>query len=78
VYIEFDRFYLQHTENGQMEMSLVPESLRKLAMLTYLLKNGSLAKGSTLFWDEPEVQVKLVDTLVALVKAGVQILTSDT
>lgn len=66
VILEFNRFYLQHTENGKMEISLVPEGLRKIAMLTYLIKNGGLAKGSTLFWDEPEVsinarlQVKLV------------------
>ena len=79
VMLELNRFYLQHIKNGKMEISLAPEGLRKIAMLTYLLKNGSLAKGSTLFWDEPEVslnaklQVKLVDTLVAMVNAGIQI-----
>ncbi|MEK8021035.1 MAG: AAA family ATPase [Candidatus Parabeggiatoa sp.] len=79
VIVEFDHFYLQHSEYGKMEMSLVPEGLRKIAMLTYLIKKGGLAKGSTLFWDEPEtnlnakLQVKLVDTLVALVNAGVQV-----
>jgi len=80
VIVEFNRFYLQHTKTGKMEISLVSEGLRKIAMLSYLLKNGGLAKGSTLFWDEPEanlnakLRVKLVDMLVALVKLGVQVI----
>ncbi len=80
VIVEFNRFYLQHTKQGKMEISLIGEGLRKMAMLSYLLKNGGLAKGSTLFWDEPEVnlnarlRVKLVDMLVALVKTGVQVI----
>ena len=80
VIVEFNRFYLQHTKAGKMEISLVSEGLRKIAMLNYLLKNGGLAKGSTLFWDEPEanlnakLRVKLVDMLVALVKLGVQVI----
>jgi hypothetical protein len=49
-------------------------------MLSYLISNGGLTSGSTLFWDEPELnlnaklQVKLVDSLVALAKAGIQII----
>ena len=80
VIVEFNRFYLQHTKAAKMEISLVSEGLRKIAMLSYLLKNGGLAKGSTLFWDEPEanlnakLRVKLVDMLVALVKLGVQVI----
>jgi len=80
VIVECDHFYLQHSEYDKMEISLVPEGLRKIAMLTYLINKGALAKGSTLFWDEPEanlnakLQVKLVDTLVALVNAGVQVI----
>jgi hypothetical protein len=80
VIVEFNRFYLQHTKQGKMEMALIGEGLRKMAMLSYLLKNGGLAKGSTLFWDEPEVnlnarlRVKLVDILVGLVKTGVQVI----
>jgi ABC-type transport system involved in cytochrome c biogenesis ATPase subunit len=80
VIVELNRFYLQHTKQGKMEISLVAEGLRKMAMLSYLLKNGGLAKGSTLFWDEPEanlnakLRVKLVELLVALVKIGVQVI----
>jgi len=80
VRVEFNRFYLQHTKHGKMEISLVPEGLRKIALLSYLLQNGSLAKGCILFWDEPEanlnakLRVKLVDILVALVKFGVQVI----
>lgn len=78
--LEFNNFYLLSNEYGKMEISLIPEGLRKIAMLSYLISNGGLTSGSTLFWDEPELnlnaklQVKLVDTLVALAKAGIQII----
>jgi ABC-type cobalamin/Fe3+-siderophores transport system ATPase subunit len=80
VILEDERFYLLNQQHGNIETALMPEGLRKIAMLTYLLQNGSLAKGSTLFWDEPEVglnakwQVKLAEILVALVKTGVQVI----
>lgn len=51
-------------------------------MLNYLILNGSLRKCSTLFWDVPEANlnaklpVKLVDSLVQLANAGVQIVLS--
>lgn len=76
---EFNRFYLQVSPEEKREISLVAEGIRKIAMLNYLILNGSLTQGTTLFWDEPEanlnakLQVKLVDTLVQLANAGVQI-----
>ena len=36
---------------------MAAEGHRKLGMLTYLIKNGSLKKGSSLFWDEPEANL---------------------
>ena len=42
-------FYLNMPKRGKVEMSLVAEGLRKIAMLVYLIQNGSLAKGGTLF-----------------------------
>jgi AAA15 family ATPase/GTPase len=77
--LEVNRFYLQLSEQEKREIPLVAEGIRKIAMLNYLILNGSLTKGSTLFWDEPEanlnakLQVKLVDSLVQLANAGVQI-----
>lgn len=51
---------------------MAAEGYRKLAMLAYLIKNGELAPGSSLFWDEPEanlnpkLQAKLAEILVEL------------
>lgn len=73
-----DRFYL--TQNGsRLPMPLVAEGLRKLATLHRLLVNGSIQAGTTLFWDEPEVNLnpklmdELVDALLAIVRSGVQV-----
>jgi predicted ATP-dependent endonuclease of OLD family len=76
---QFNRFYLQFSEQEKREIPLVAEGIRKIALLNYLILNGSITKTSTLFWDEPEInlnaklQVKLVDSLVQLANAGVQI-----
>jgi predicted ATP-dependent endonuclease of OLD family len=48
------RFYLTIPGQGQMEMQLVAEGLRKLAMLARLIATGSLMDKGYLFWDEPE------------------------
>jgi hypothetical protein len=73
-------FYLNIPKRGKVEMSLVAEGLRKIAMLVYLIQNGSLAKGSTLFWDETEanlnarILVKVANALAALAQYGVQVI----
>lgn len=73
------RFYLQITGEGRMEMPLVAEGLRKIAMLARLLSTGTLLKQGYLFWDEPESNLnpKLIKTLaasiVAVAASGVQI-----
>lgn len=48
------RFYLQVAGSGKMEMSLVAEGLRKLAMIARLITTGSLLDKGYLIWDEPE------------------------
>ena len=48
------RFYLAPTGGGLMEMPLVAEGWRKVAMLARLIANGSLREGGCLLWDEPE------------------------
>lgn len=50
-------FYLQITGSGKMEMYLVAEGLRKLAMLAQLIGNGTLQQQGYLFWDEPETNL---------------------
>ena len=47
-------FYLRPTGGSLMEMPLVAEGWRKLAMLVRLLATGSLLAKGGLFWDEPE------------------------
>lgn len=72
------RFYLK-TGSGRIEMHLVAEGLRKLAMVARLIANGSLLDGGFLFWDEPEANlnprlVKLIArTILSISQAGVQV-----
>lgn len=75
---EGGRFYL-YTKSGRLEIDLVAEGLRKLATLSFLLRNGSLNKSTTLFWDEPDANLnpRLIKQLAAmlfhLAKEGFQI-----
>lgn len=72
------RFYLA-TRTGRIPMPLVAEGLRKIATLIQIQRNGWLSPGTTLFWDEPEVNLnpvlmdELVQALIALARTGVQI-----
>jgi len=76
-----DEFYLRQ-ENKNLEFSLVAEGIRKVALLWQLVKNGTLEKGSILFWDEPEANLNpkyvpiIADLLLELEKSGVQIFIS--
>lgn len=74
-----DHFYIDLPDSGQLEAQLVAEGYRKIAELVYLIRNGSLAPGMVLLWDEPEANLnpKLVDAVVefllGLSKAGIQV-----
>lgn len=73
------RFYLQIPGEGSMEMPLVAEGLRKLAMLARLISSGVLLEQGYLFWDEPETNLnpKLIKTvaesIVHLAAQGIQV-----
>ncbi|MFG0468026.1 ATP/GTP-binding protein [Pseudomonas putida] len=73
------RFYLKIPGSGTMEMPLVAEGLRKLAMLARLIATGSVLDKGYLFWDEPEANlnprlIRLVATVIhTLAKQGVQV-----
>lgn len=73
------RFYLQIPGEGQMEMPLVAEGLRKLAMVARLISTGVLLEQGYLFWDEPEANLnpKLIKTvaesILALAANGIQV-----
>ncbi len=80
--LEYDegnsRFYLV-TPQGRLPMPLVGEGLRKIATLMRLAENGWLTPGTTLFWDEPEVNLNpilmgvVVGAILSLARQGVQV-----
>ena len=78
VIVEGDAFYLLRN-NQKMEIFLVAEGDRKLALLWQLIRTGSLGKGATLYWDEPEANLNpfrmqyVAKSLITLANHGVQI-----
>lgn len=79
--IELDkngRFYLRNA-SGRLEMPLVAEGIRKLAMLARLIAAGALLDRGYLFWDEPEANLnprlvkQVARSIVALAASGIQI-----
>src|SRR5581483_1393682 len=76
---EEGRFYVRLRGGGKMEAPLLAEGLRKLASLIRLLQNGSIRRGSVLFWDEPETNLNpiltntIVETINELATHGVQV-----
>ena len=82
VVLQDDRFYLKPGKQAKLEFNLVAEGLRKIALLWQLIKNGTLEKGSVLFWDEPEANINpkfipvLAELLIMLESEGVQIFVS--
>lgn len=73
-----EQFYLKNSQ-GELEFTLLAEGIRKFALLWLLIQNGTLLKGSTLFWDEPEANINpsmiqtLVEIMLHLQSLGVQI-----
>ncbi|MBF0294089.1 MAG: AAA family ATPase [Magnetococcales bacterium] len=78
VVMEGDRFFVR-SRNANLEMHLVAEGYRKLALLWQLIHNGALMEGVTLFWDEPEANLnpflmqEVVKILVMLANRGIQV-----
>jgi hypothetical protein len=81
-YQEGNRFYITF-DNETFEAHLVAEGLRKVATLARLIRNGRIAPGTVLFWDEPEANLnpvlmrKVMNVLLALVDAGVQVFVAS-
>ena len=79
--VKRDEFYLVDGSSKQ-EFNLVAEGIRKMALLWQLVKNGTLEKGSILFWDEPEANINpayisiIIEMLLELQRKGVQIFIS--
>lgn len=76
---DLGNFYLQVTGEGKLEMPLVAEGLRKLAMLAQLISTGTLLEQGYLFWDEPETNLNpklikvLAGVILELAKNGIQV-----
>ena len=73
------RFYLHQPGTGNMEMPLLAEGWRKIAMLARLITTGSLYNGGCLFWDEPESNLnpklirEVARAILSLCQAGIQV-----
>ncbi len=73
------RFYLKVPGKSRLEMPLVAEGHRKLAMLARLIATGSLLEDGYLFWDEPEANLnpRLVKSvalaILGLARDGIQV-----
>ena len=78
VTVKNEEFFLR-SKNGELEFTLLAEGFRKMGLLWILIQNGTLLKGSVLFWDEPETNLnpKLMRTIVGILidlqRLGVQI-----
>ncbi len=79
IILEQGRFLIKTADKGKLEIGLLAEGLRKIAQLAYLLINGSLRRGCTLFWDEPDSNLnpklirKVAGALVATANFGIQV-----
>ncbi|HFC92463.1 MAG TPA: ATP-binding cassette domain-containing protein [Leucothrix mucor] len=79
VIFENERFYLSTTNKGKLEMPMVAEGQRKLAMLARLIATGTLLDNGYLFWDEPESNlnsklIKLIAKVILhLCNNGIQV-----
>lgn len=77
VILKGQEFFLRH--RGELEFTLLAEGIRKLGLLYLLIQNGSLSKGSILFWDEPETNLNprlfkpIIRILLQLQRLGVQV-----
>ena len=73
------RFYLKVPGKSRIEMSLVAEGHRKLAMLARLIATGSLLGNGYLLWDEPEANLNpglvksVARAILGLARDGIQV-----
>ena len=73
------RFYLRPFNASNMEMTLVAEGWRKLAMLIRLISTGSLLDKGCLYWDEPEANLnprvirEVAKGILGICEAGIQV-----
>lgn len=77
--VEAKRFYLQGSKD-RVPFQILAEGERKVAGLLRLIELGFIQAGTTLFWDEPEVNInpkwmdELVNQLIEIASKRVQII----
>lgn len=80
------RFYMKSNSSawtGTIEMPMVAEGLRKLAMLYRLIQTGTFEDRRVLFWDEPEANLnpkyirQLARCIWALATNGIQVFVAS-
>ena len=80
--LEKGELVFERQDGGRLDVPLMAEGYRKLAMLIFLVRYGVLEQGSTLFWDEPEANLNpaalklLAEALYALASVGVQVIVA--
>ena len=73
------RFYLQRPGQEALELNLIAEGFKRIGTLGLLISNGTVRAGTSLFWDEPEMNLNaghlplLVNLMMTLCRAGVQL-----
>ena len=74
--------FIFKTDNKDFDIVNASSGIKSIGLLQYLVTNKALKKGSTLFWEEPEVhlhptwQLKMIDLFIELMNAGVKIVFS--
>lgn len=77
-----DSFIFKTNESKNYDIINASSGIKSIGLLQYLVTNKALKKGSTLFWEEPEVhlhptwQLKMVDLFIELMNAGVKVVFS--
>lgn len=68
VLVEDDVFYIIKDNGSKIVFDLESEGIKKIALIWQLIMNGSIKKGSVLFWDEPEANInpKLIGDLAEI------------
>lgn len=75
---ESGEFFLE-SRSAKLELTLVAEGIRKIALLQLLIRNGTLSGDTILFWDEPESNLNpklyksVIELLLKLQRQGSQI-----
>ncbi len=73
------RFYLQRPGQEALELNLIAEGFKRIGTMGLLLSNGTIRAGTSLFWDEPEMNLNtghlplLVNLMMTLCRAGLQL-----